>query len=78
MREIEVCTEVRKTIARMTNRVLDEQLRDRLHAGQQAFVSKRDIVHNHVNVHSAFRAAVQEHNSKTSLANTLLLLLSVS
>ena len=55
LRDLEMCSTVRKTIARMYTRILDEQFREQLHPAQQAFTRDGDIGRNNVLLHTFFR-----------------------
>ena len=55
LRDLEMTNVVRKTLARMANRVLDEVFRSQLCSAQQAFCSSGDITRNLVMLHTLFR-----------------------
>ena len=55
LRDLEMTNVVRKTSARMANRVLDEVFRTQLCSAQQAFYSSGDITRNLVMLHTLFR-----------------------
>jgi len=61
LRDLELCNEWRKVLARMTNLVMDEICSQRLSAAQQAFMSGRHITRNNVGIHHVFRLAVDAH-----------------
>ena len=71
LRDIEVCNETRKVIARMVNRVLNRVLADQLSEAQQAFVTGREILVNNVRMHALFQHAC---TSDTTIPLILLLL----
>ena len=71
LRDLEVCNEARKILARMMNKVLNEVCKDTIHATQQAFFSGRDILVNNVRMHTVFR----EWAARSSSGDQVLLLL---
>ncbi len=77
LRDIELCNEARKVLARMLNKVLDERLKEVLGDTQQAFVSGRDIIVNNVRMHSVFNDWLQHHGDEEE-ATLLMLLLDCS
>ena len=77
LRDLEVCNEARKVLARMANVLLDEVCREQIHQTQQAFFSGRDIVVNNIRMHTCFREWVR-NNPNDSTGALLLLLLDCS
>jgi len=76
LRDIEICSEARKALARMATTVLDEVMRTHTSKAQGAFLTGRDIMQNNVTIHTAFREAMQsaaEDGRVESLALLLLL-----
>ena len=57
LRDLEMCNSTRKTLSRMTNKVLDEVFKTKLCPAQQAFYSGGDISRNLVKMHTIFRDA---------------------
>ena len=55
LRDLELLNVSRKILARIANRVLDEQFKTQLHPSQQAFFSSGDITRNLVMLQSTFR-----------------------
>ena len=74
LRDLEVCNEARKVLARMANVLLDEVCREQIHQTQQAFFSGRDIVVNNIRMHTCFREWVRNNPNNTTGALLLLLL----
>jgi len=60
LRDIELCNETRKVLARIATTLLDEVCDTSLSRFQQAFVSKRDIVNNNIRLHTAFQDAAHK------------------
>ena len=73
LRDLEVCNEARKVIARMLNKVLDEIFQTQIHSSQQEFISGRDIIVNNVRMHAAFLDHLREHSDDTEVLLLLLL-----
>ncbi len=74
MRDIEVCNEMRKVLARMLNVLLDEVGKDALGPAQQAFLSGRDIIVNNIRMHTTFGDWLQQHFDSDRAIMMLVLL----
>ena len=68
LRDLEMCNSTRKTLSRMTNKVLDEVFKTQLCPAQQAFFSGGDISRNLVKMHTLFRDAQYQHSPPTGSA----------